>query len=184
MTTKGGTELQFEELKKRLPKHYWDKVNLTTSVPEKEPIQKGKLNVLWLKNSYDQPNVQPWFSNKANHHKYDWYVFNSHWSFEKYRLYFDVPTDRCFVIKNALPKIKWAKRSFYKENEPLRLIHCSTPWRGLNVLLGAMHHLKGLEIRLDVYSSTQIYGDEFKKANDKMYEPIYEHAPPLLFPRP
>ena len=37
MNPKGGTELQFDELKKRLPEHYWRKINLTTSVPEKIP---------------------------------------------------------------------------------------------------------------------------------------------------
>ena len=62
MNPKGGTELQFDELKKRLPEHYWSKINLTTSIPEKTPLQKGKLNILWLKNSHDQPNIEPWFS--------------------------------------------------------------------------------------------------------------------------
>ena len=176
MEPRGGTELQLAELTKRLPAHYWDKINLTTSVPEKEPLQKGKLNILWLKNSYDQPNIFPWFSKPENHVKYDWYIFNSHWSFEKYRLYFNVPTSRCRVIKNALPTIKWRQKTRYKKDQPLRLIHCSTPWRGLNVLLAAMHHVKNKEIQLDVYSSTQLYGDKFKEVNDKNYETLYEHA--------
>ena len=176
MDPKGGTELQFAELKKRLPEHYWGKINLTTSVPEKTPIQDGKLNILWLKNSYDQPNVNPWFSKKENHRKYDWYIFNSHWSFEKYRLYFDIPTNRCRVIKNALPRIKWIQKTRYKDKKPLRLIHVSTPWRGLNILLAAMHHVVNENIHLDVYSSTQLYGDKFKKMNDKHYETLYNHA--------
>ena len=131
MNPKGGTELQFDELKKRLPNHYWEKINITTSVPEKNPIEKGKLNILWLKNSHDQPNIQPWFSKPENHNKYDWYIFNSHWNFEKYRLYFNLPTSKCRVIKNALPKINWLQRSRYQADKPLRLIHVSTPWRGL-----------------------------------------------------
>jgi glycosyltransferase involved in cell wall biosynthesis len=176
MEPKGGTELQFDELKKRLPAHYWDKISITTSVPEKRPIQKGKVNILWIKNSYDQPNLKPWFEKPENHIKYDWYIFNSHWTFEKYRLYFNVPTSRCRVIKNALPTIKWRQKSKYQINKPLKLIHCSTPWRGLNILLAAMHHLQDKDISLDVYSSTQLYGDQFKEANDKHYQPLYEHA--------
>ena len=176
MEPKGGTELQFEELKKRLPEHYWEKINITTSVPEKTPIQKGRLNILWIKNYNDQPNVKPWFEKPENHIKYDWYIFNSHWTFEKYRLYFNVPTSRCRVIKNALPTRQWLQKAIYKKDQPLRLIHCSTPWRGLNVLLTAMHYVKHRDIQLDVYSSTQLYGDEFKKMNDKHYEPLYEHA--------
>jgi len=176
MKPQGGTELQLAELKKRLPEHYWGKISLTTSIPEKSPLREGRLNILWIKNSYDQPNINPWFSKKENHNKYDWYIFNSHWSFEKYRLYFDIPPNRCRVIKNALPKIKWIQKARYKANKPLRLIHVSTPWRGLNILLAAMHHVVEEEIHLDVYSSTQLYGDKFKKMNDKNYESLYEHA--------
>ena len=40
MEPRGGTELQLAELRKRLPAHYWDKINLTLSVPEKEHLQK------------------------------------------------------------------------------------------------------------------------------------------------
>ncbi len=40
MEPKGGTELQFDELKKRLPAHYWDKISITTSVPEKILFKK------------------------------------------------------------------------------------------------------------------------------------------------
>ena len=107
MNPRGGTEIQLEELTKRLPKHYWNKICITTSVPEKTQIDPARLNILWQKNSYDQPNLRPWFLKKENHVKYDWYVFNSHWNYEKFRLHFDIPTQRCLVIKNALPKFKW-----------------------------------------------------------------------------
>jgi len=54
MKPQGGTELQLAELKKRLPEHYWGKISLTTSIPEKSPLREGRLNILWIKNSYDQ----------------------------------------------------------------------------------------------------------------------------------
>ena len=76
---KGGTEIQLEYLEKYVNKELLDQVQITTSVPEKIPLHPTKLNILWQKNSYDQPNIAPWFQNKANHSKYDWYVFNSHW---------------------------------------------------------------------------------------------------------
>ena len=80
----GGSEIQLEYLQKHVSKDLLDKVNLTISVPEKKPLVIDKPNVLWIQNSYDQPNVAPWFINKLNHGKYDWYVFNSHWVYEKY----------------------------------------------------------------------------------------------------
>ena len=179
MNPLGGTELQMNELVKRLPKHYWDKVQITTSVPEKEPLAKDKVNILWQKNSYDQGNLVPWFKNKDNHKKYDWYVFNSHWNYEKFRIYFDIPTDRSVVIKNAIPTTKWVKRDPYKKGDPIKLIHVSTPWRGLNVLLGAMQLVKNPLITLDLYSSTQVYGTSFMEQNDDRYKPLYEQAKSL-----
>ena len=46
-----------------------DQVQICTSIPGKVPIDPNKVNILWQKNSYDQPNLYPWFKNKANHHK-------------------------------------------------------------------------------------------------------------------
>ena len=59
------------------------------------------------------------------------------------------------------------------------MIYHSTPWRGLNVLLGAMQLIKSKDVELDVYSSTQIYGDQFKNANDDQYKELYDQAKSL-----
>ena len=88
MSPKGGTELQLAYLQKYVKPELLDKVQITTSIPEKEPLSDSKKNILWVHNSYDQPNLAPWFQNKLNHGKYDWYVFNSHWTYEKYRLFY------------------------------------------------------------------------------------------------
>ncbi len=58
---KGGTEIQLEYLEKYVNKELLDQVQITTSVPEKIPLHPTKLNILWQKNSYDQPNIAPWF---------------------------------------------------------------------------------------------------------------------------
>ena len=38
---------------------------------------------------------------------------------------------------------------------------------------------KSKDVELDVYSSTQIYGDQFKTANDSQYKDLYEQAKSL-----
>ena len=106
---KGGTELQFNYLEEYVDKKLLDQVQITTSVPEKIPLHPNKINILWQKNSYDQPNLAPWFSNSTNHDKYDWYVFNSHWTYEKYRYNFNIPTHKSVVIKNGIDKIEPSK---------------------------------------------------------------------------
>ena len=175
---RGGTELQFEYLRKHVDAKLLDQVQITTSVPEKIPLHPTKPNILWQKNSYDQPNLAPWFQDKSNHHKYDWYVFNSHWNFEKFIKIFDLPTEKCVVIKNGIEDIEPVKQ-VYKKGSPIKIIHQCTPWRGLNVLLAAMQKVKNPLITLDVYSSTEVYGQDFKQANDDKYQALYDQAKQL-----
>ena len=177
-TPKGGTELQLEFLEKHVDKDLLNKVSICTSIPEKIPLDPNKVNILWQKNSYDQPNLAPWFKDQSNHHKYDWYVFNSHWTFEKFRIAFDLPTEKCVVIKNGIENIESIPTT-YRKGDPIKIIHQNTPWRGLNVLLGAMQLVKNPLISLDVYSSTEVYGKQFYDANDKYYQTLYEQAESL-----
>ena len=178
MNPRGGTELQVELLERYVDKKLLEQVQITTSVPEKIPLHPTKLNILWQQNSYDQGNLVPWFKDKSNHDKYDWYVFNSHWCYEKYRMIFNIPTHKCLVIKNAIDKIK-PRNLKYKKGDPIKLIYTSTPWRGLNVLLAAMQLVKNPLIHLDVYSSTQVYGDKFKEVNDDKFKDLYDQAKQL-----
>jgi len=177
MKPRGATELQMEMLEKHVSKDLLDQVQICTSIPGKVPIDSNKVNILWQKNSWDQNNLQPFFRDKSRHKEYDWYVFNSHWNYEKFRYFFDIPTERSIVIKNGIDN--FPIRKIYKKGDPIKLIHHCTPWRGLNVLLGAMQEIKNPNIILDVYSSSQVYGDEFKKNNDQQFEPLYEQAEKL-----
>jgi len=118
----GGTEIQLEYLKKHVSSDLLNKINLTTSIPEKTPVVIDKTNVLWIQNSYDQANLHYWFKNSFNHGKYDWYVFNSHWCYEKYRYFFKIPTDRCLVIKNGFDNDIILKQEF-KPKEKIRLVY-------------------------------------------------------------
>jgi len=176
-TPKGGTELQLSFLNKYVDQSLLDKVKICTSIPGKVPLDPNKVNILWQKNSYDQPNLYPWFKNKANHHKYDWYVFNSHWNHEKFRMMFGLPTEKCIVIKNGVDKIEQSKP--YEKGQPIKIIHQNTPWRGLSVLLGAMQLVKNPLITLDVYSSCEVYGKDFMNKNDKDYKALYDQAESL-----
>jgi len=178
MEPRGGTELQFEFLRKYVDKKLLDQVQICTSVPGKVPIDPNKVNILWQKNSYDQPNLQEFFKDKSRHNEYDWYVFNSHWNYEKFRMFFDIPTERCTVIKNGVVDFR-PRMGKYIKGDPIKLIFHPTPWRGLNVILLAMQMIKNPLITLDVYSSTQVYGEEFKKTNDSSYQDLYEQAKEL-----
>ena len=177
MQPQGGTEIQFAYLRKYASQDFLDLVQITTSIPEKEPLHPLRPNILWIKNSYDQPNLAPWFKKKENHSKYDWYVFNSNWTYEKFRYFFDIPDKRSAIIKNGIDYEELQLKTDFTYKPPLKLIYFSTPWRGLDVLLKAMKALENeKDIELDVYSSTLLYGEQFKQANDKIYLPLYDQA--------
>ena len=177
MEPRGATEIQHELLEKYVSKDLLDQFQICTSIPGKVPLDKNKINILWQKNSYDQGNLQPFFRDISRHHEYDWYVFNSHWNYEKFRYMFDIPTEKSVVIKNGISN--FPKRKIYKKGDPIKLIHHCTPWRGLNVVLRAMQEIKNPNIILDVYSSSQVYGDEFKNNFDDKFKPLYEQAEKL-----
>ena len=177
MTPLGGTELQENFLTSFVDKKILEQFQICTSVPEKIPLSQDKINILWQKNSYDQPNIVPWFKEQSNHQKYDWYVFNSSWNYEKFRYHFNIPTDRCHVIKNGVTN--FPQRKIFTKGDRLRMIFHPTPWRGLNVLLATMQLLEKENVELDVYSSCEIYGKEFKKENDDKYQDLYDQAKTL-----
>ena len=174
MEPRGATELQMEMLHRHVSKELLDQVQICTSIPGKIPLDPNKLNILWQKNAYNQGNLQEFFSNKKRHDEYDWYVFNSHWNYEKFRYVFDIPTHKSIVIKNGIED--FPHRKIYKKGNPIKLIHHCTPWRGLNILLRAMQEIKNPNITLDVYSSAKVYGSEYAKSNEKDFEPLYEQA--------
>jgi glycosyltransferase involved in cell wall biosynthesis len=166
-----------EMLERHVPKDLLDQVQICTSIPGKVPIDPNKLNILWQKNSWDQPNLQKFFTNKERHSEYDWYVFNSHWNYEKFRMMFDIPTEKSLVIKNGIEE--FPIRKIYKRGTPIKLIHHCTPWRGLNVLLRAMQEIDNPNIKLDVYSSCKVYGSKFEESTERDFEALYEQAKKL-----
>ena len=174
MEPRGATEIQHELLNKHVPKELLDKFQICTSIPGKVPLDPNKINILWQKNSWDQPNLQKFFKDKERFKEYDWYVFNSHWNYEKFRYFFGIPEEKSVVIKNGASH--FPQRKIYKEGDPIRIIHHCTPWRGLNVLLLAMQLIKNKNVTLDVYSSCKVYGSEFEQKCEKDFEGLYEQA--------
>ena len=173
---RGGTELQVEMLNKHVDQELLKQVRIDVSLPEMTPLSKDTPNILWIHNNYDQLKKPEWYKDKSNHKKYDFYVYNSHWTYEKFRMAFDMPTNNAVVIKNGIPEIKCRDINKYKEGDPIKMIYHSTPWRGLNILLGAMQTIKNKNITLDVYSSTEIYGSGFKDQAQSEYQPLFDQA--------
>ena len=177
MEPRGATEIQHVLLNKFVKKDLLDQFQICTSIPGKVPLDNNKINILWQKNSWDQPNLQNFFKDKKRHQEYDWYVFNSHWNYEKFRYFFRIPEDKSVVIKNGCNH--FPERKKYIKGSPIKILHHCTPWRGLNVLLLAMQMIKNPNVSLDVYSSCKIYGSEFEQKTGPDFKELYEQASSL-----
>jgi glycosyltransferase involved in cell wall biosynthesis len=92
-----------------------------------------------------------------------------------YRKMFNIPGYKTHVIKNACAEVG-PKQLVDPEN--IKICYTSTPWRGLDILLGAWEMNPPENCELHVFSSCQIYGPEFGE-NDSMYEDLYRKCEEL-----
>jgi glycosyltransferase involved in cell wall biosynthesis len=168
---KGGTELMYDELMRRLPPELINKFSIFNYINQADFSKK---TIYWNQLSYDQESVQflknPEFVDKINN-----FVFVSHWQSEKFRQIFNIPAYKTTVIKNASSYID---DKIFKPTKKIKICYTSTPWRGLDVLLRSWEILQPNDCELHVFSSTKIYGMEFAE-KDSDYDFLYNKCKEL-----
>ena len=178
MTPKGGTEILKEQLIAQLEPGSIDGINLIGSICHTSLIQKDKTNVVWQHLSYDQPNVQ-YMRDRKFVDSVDYFIYVSHWQYNKFRERFQIPEYKSFIIKNATPAFEVKPKSdvispVIPQNK-VKLLYTSTPWRGLAILIKAVDILNKTrnDFELDIYSSTRIYGDAFEEAEKGKFDALF-----------
>lgn len=168
---KGGTELMYDELMKRLPANYKEQFSIFNYPYQADT---SKQTIYWNQLSYDQDAVQ-FLKDPQSIEQIDHFVFVSHWQAEMFRKIYNVPGFKTHVLKNASLGVEPREVGPRKK---VRLCFTSTPWRGLDILLDAWELIKPNNCELHIFSSCKIYGQEFGK-NDVNYEPLYERCTTL-----
>lgn len=158
MAPRGGTEILYANLKKYIGPEYLHKINLIVSQSNYESLHPNLPNVQWQHLNTDELNTFG-LRDKSFVDRIDKFVFVSDWQSNKFKRVYGLPQEKCITIRNASEPIEFKPRT----NGKLKLIYTSTPWRGLELLVGAFKLLNRDDIELDVYSSTVIYGVEFMK---------------------
>jgi len=167
----GGSENQFRLLLKYVPEDLFKGINLILNNADPKLIDPERKNILWLHHFVNMSEVQN-IQSKDYFNKIDYFVFNSHWNYEKYRYKFNIPESQSVVLRNAIEGIDNKK----KLTDKINLIYHTTPWRGLEVLLNVFERLNLKNVNLNVCSSTIIYGKFFFEISDKKYEKIYQRC--------
>jgi glycosyltransferase involved in cell wall biosynthesis len=169
----GGTELLKNKLISLLEPNLLDKINLITTTCSFDLLSKDKINVLWQHLGPKQPAVQ-YMGDRMFVDSVDYFVYVSHWQYNQYRNYFNIPDWKSTVIKNAIDPIEFIPR----KNDKIKLMYTSVPWRGLNILIRVIDILNAErdDFELHVYSSTDIYGDDFKKETNGQFDELFERC--------
>lgn len=167
----GGTEILATKLKCHLGTHLDDFNILVTNCYPKD-LRDDKINVLWQHNNIDDENMIKMMQYRPLVENIDQFVFVSNYQYEVFKSRFNLPADRCHVIRNATEPFPVKE----KPTDKIRLIYTSTPWRGLGILLKSFELLDRNDVELEVYSSVKIYGKEFADENQHKFEPLFNIA--------
>ena len=167
----GGSESQLRLLLKHLPDENFKDINLILNNANHDLVEENKINVLWMQHFVNQKEAKNLGSNDFVK-KLDYVVFNSNWNFKNHLLQFKLPENKCVVIKNAIEKIDFDK----KTKDKINLIYHTTPWRGLAVLLKVFKNLNLESVELNVCSSTIIYGKKFDSMLGKKFEDLFSEC--------
>ena len=172
MNPKGGTEILKEQLIAQLPEESLDGINLIGSICHPSLVKEDKINILWQHLSYDQPNVRLMQDRKFVD-SIDYFIYVSHWQYNKFREIYKIPEYKSFVIKNATHAFDIVEKQ--KDNK-IKLLYTSTPWRGLAVLIKSIEILNKTreDFEVDIYSSTKIYGSKFDENEKDKFEALFD----------
>jgi len=168
----GGTELMYNELIRRIDNSVLDNVSIF-NYPAYADVTKK--TIYWNQLSYDQQAVM-FLKEAGSIDVIDHFVFVSHWQSEIFRKTFNIPGYKTSVIKNA--SIGVSKRKSGKRDK-LKICYTSTPWRGLDILLGAWELLNPRNCELHIFSDTKIYGTDFANNEESKYQYLYDKAKSL-----
>lgn len=146
----GGTEIIKYELQKRLPQELLSKFQIICD--RITTLDQNKIRLFWVHNTADQVDTR----HLANRgwEKFHKIIFISHYQKEDYQRTYGIPPSYCVVIPYGIIPIKEEKKP-----EQLQLIYCSTPHRGLSLLVDVFEEIaEEYDVSLRVHSSYSIYG--------------------------
>lgn len=164
----GGTEMMKRALEKNadaeLLKHFY----ITASRFREHP--QNLIELYWLHDLPGDPESEHLKNGGWN--KFEKLIFVSNWQFQAYQQYYGLPWYKSIILQNAIEPITPNKES---PKEKIKLIYCTTPHRGLEILLPIFDQLsqKYDNIELDVFSSFKAYGWDQR---DEPYKALFDFA--------
>ena len=171
MTANGGTELMLRSIYNgTIDRSLLENFQIIPS--RVRDIKNDKIRIMNVHDLPEDPESLKFRDQqfRLNFHKF---VFVSNWQYSRYQYVLGMEySDRDIVIENGITPIEpdWESKL---ADDTIRLVYCSTPQRGLEILVPVFEKLaeRHPNIHLDVFSSFKIYGWDDADVN---YKPLYD----------
>jgi UDP-glucose:(glucosyl)LPS alpha-1,2-glucosyltransferase len=166
----GGTELMVERLKNSLPEDLLSNFQIIATRLN-EALDESKIRIAYIHDLAEDPQLN--YLANGGWSKFHLLVFVSNWQMQSFIAKFNIPWSKCLVIQNAIEPMP---AQGGKADDVVRLIYTPTPHRGLEILVPVFlklleTHGKDIDLRLDVFSSFELYG---WGERDKQFEPLFQ----------
>jgi len=138
-------------------------------IPGDNIISPDNSNIVWMHQHHLEGEMKE-MQNKEFLKYFKAFVFVSDWQYERFwQTFQSLPTERCYVIKNAI-------QPFQKHKKPegkLQLIFHPNPIRGLDILLEAIKFIPEEDFELHIYHELDV--NERKKQYEQGLQ-TYEYS--------
>lgn len=125
-------------------------------IPGDNVIAPDNSNVVWLHPHHNEPGLEQLMDKQFQKH-FKAYVFVSNWQYERFGEKFNLPMEKCHVLKNATQPFEAHK----KPDGKLQLIFHPNPIRGLDLLLESIRLIPDEDFELHIFH--ELDPDERKK---------------------
>ena len=163
----GGTELMMKRLYDSIDPTLLDQFQIIGS--RVRELKHDKIRILWLHDLPEDPESRHLANGGWD--KFNKLVFVSNWQMQAYIKAYDIPWDRCLVMKNAIEPID----THEKPTDVINLAYWSTPHRGLDILVPVFEKLAedNDNVHLHVFSSFNLYG---WGERDVPFQPLFDRC--------
>jgi len=125
-------------------------------IPGDNILAPDNSNIVWLHPHHREENLEKLMDKQFQKH-FKAYVFVSDWQYERFGEKFNLPMEKCYVLKNAIHPFEPHK----KPEGKLQLMFHPNPIRGLDILLEAIKLIPEEDFDLHIFH--EIDPDERKK---------------------
>ena len=122
--------------------YYWN------TFPGENTLAADSSNIFWIHSHPLDPNLKNLLDPEFFIH-FKAFVFVSNWQYEQFGRMYSLPTEKCYVIKNAIQPFEVHQKP---KTDKIKIIYHANPFKGLDILLEALKFIPDQNIEVHLYT--------------------------------